>query len=275
MKKILWFLIAAILFAACNGNGDKKTEGANLELDSITDSIRVKVGESTLNVDAKITYPTNAESIKKDLMELVKQIGQGDDFDGYPDSLTIDTTDMRSLVNYVVKSKAEWLKADFGEDVEPVTPMSYSLEVNVLEETDKYITMGVYEELMFSGPHPNYTSYGITYLKPDGKKVKLGDLDAAKTSEIKDELLTKVKDFFTELTKDDELNVDDIVLLNEKDGKIDWPVYGLFLLGDSAVFSYQMDELAPYAFGMPDVRMSLKEMKAKGWLGKTLSDFVE
>lgn len=135
--------------------------------------------------------------------------------------------------------------------------------------------MGVYEELMFSGPHPNYTSYGITYLKPDGKKVKLGDLDAAKTSEIKDELLTKVKDFFTELTKDDELNVDDIVLLNEKDGKIDWPVYGLFLLGDSAVFSYQMDELAPYAFGMPDVRMSLKEMKAKGWLGKTLSDFVE
>lgn len=275
MKKILWFLIAAILFAACNGNGDKKTEGANLELDSITDSIRVKVGESTLNVDAKITYPTNAESIKKDLMELVKQIGQGDDFDGYPDSLKIDTTDMRSLVNYVVKSKAEWLKADFGEDVEPVTPMSYSLEVNVLEETDKYITMGVYEELMFSGPHPNYTSYGITYLKPDGKKVKLGDLDAAKTSEIKDELLTKVKDFFTELTKDDELNVDDIVLLNEEDGKIDWPVYGLFLLGDSAVFSYQMDELAPYAFGMPDVRMSLKEMKAKGWLGKTLSDFVE
>ena len=265
MKKILLFLIAAILFAACNGNGDKKTEGANLELDSITDSIRVKVGESTLNVDAKITYPTNAESIKKDLMELVKQIGQGDDFDGYPDSLKIDTTDMRSLVNYVVKSKAEWLKADFGEDVEPVTPMSYSLEVNVLEETDKYITMGVYEELMFSGPHPNYTSYGITYLKPDGKKVKLGDLDAAKTSEIKDELLTKVKDFFTELTKDDELNVDDI----------DWPVYGLFLLGDSAVFSYQMDELAPYAFGMPDVRMSLKEMKAKGWLGKTLSDFVE
>lgn len=275
MKKILLFLIAAILFAACNGNGDKKTEGANLELDSITDSIRVKVGESTLNVDAKITYPTNAESIKKDLMELVKQIGQGDDFDGYPDSLKIDTTDMRSLVNYVVKSKAEWLKADFGEDVEPVTPMSYSLEVNVLEETDKYITMGVYEELMFSGPHPNYTSYGITYLKPDGKKVKLGDLDAAKTSEIKDELLTKVKDFFTELTKEDELNVDDIVLLNEEDGKIDWPVYGLFLLGDSAVFSYQMDELAPYAFGMPDVRMSLKEMKAKGWLGKTLSDFVE
>ena len=177
MKKILLFLIAAISFAACNGNGDKKTEGANLELDSITDSIRVKVGESTLNVDAKITYPTNAESIKKDLMELVKQIGQGDDFDGYPDSLKIDTTDMRSLVNYVVKSKAEWLKADFGEDVEPVTPMSYSLEVNVLEETDKYITMGVYEELMFSGPHPNYTSYGITYLKPDGKKVKLGDLD--------------------------------------------------------------------------------------------------
>ena len=275
MKKILLLLIAAISFAACNGNGDKKTEGANLELDSITDSIRVKVGESTLNVDAKITYPTNAESIKQDLMELVKQIGQGDDFDGYPDSLKIDTTDMRSLVNYVVKSKAEWLKADFGEDVEPVTPMSYSLEVNVLEETDKYITMGVYEELMFSGPHPNYTSYGITYLKPDGKKVKLGDLDAAKTSEIKDELLTKVKDFFTELTKDDELNVDDIVLLNEKDGKIDWPVYGLFLLGDSAVFSYQMDEIAPYAFGMPDVRMSLKEMKAKGWLGKTLSDFVE
>lgn len=275
MKKILLFLIAAILFAACNGNGDKKTEGANLELDSITDSIRAKFGESTLNVDAKITYPTNAESIKKDLMELVKQIGQGDDFDGYPDSLKIDTTDMRSLVNYVVKSKAEWLKADFGEDVEPVTPMSYSLEVNVLEETDKYITMGVYEELMFSGPHPNYTSYGITYLKPDGKKVKLGDLDAAKTSEIKDELLTKVKDFFTELTKDDELNVDDIVLLNEEDGKMDWPVYGLFLLGDSAVFSYQMDELAPYAFGMPDVRMSLKEMKAKGWLGKTLSDFVE
>lgn len=269
------FLGAALLMAACTGNGGNKTEGANLELDSISDSLRIKVGESTMCIDAKVTYPTNFESIKKDLMELVKQIGQGDDFDGYPDSLNVDTTDMRSLVNYLVKSKAEWLKADLVEGVEPETPMSYLVEVKLLEETDKYVTMGVYEELMFSGPHPNYVSYGITYLKPDGKKVELGDLETAKTPEIKDELLTKVKDFFTELTNDDELNVDDFILLNEEDGKVDLPVYGFFLQGDSAIFSYQSDELAPYAFGMPDVKLSLKEMKEKGWLGKALSDFVK
>ena len=263
---------AALLIAACGGKGNNKTEkDSNLLLDSISDSVSVKVGESTINVDAKVTYPTDVESIKKDLVELVKKIGKGDEFEGYPDTLKIDTTDMRSLVNYLVKSKAEWLKTDFVDSAEPVTPFSYSLNVSVLEENESYITMGVYEELMFSGPHPFYTSYGITYLKPDGKKVGLDDLDSAKTDEIKTDLQAKVKKFFTELINDEETNVED-VLVSEG---IDFPVEGFYLEDDSIAFAYQIDELAPYAFGMPNVKMSLKEMKEKGWLGKTLSDIVK
>lgn len=274
MKKIILFFATAILLAACNGNGNKQTESINLVLDSISDSASIKVGKCNINAQAKVVYPKDVEPIKKDLMELVKLIGQGDDFDGYSDTLKIDTADMGSLVNYLVKSKTEWLKADFVEGMDQETPMSYLLDINVLEETEQYITMGVYEELLFSGPHPNYTSYGITYLKSDGKKIIIDDLEVSKTDEIKKELQTIVRDYFKELTNDDEVDVDQILVSGEND-EVDFPVNGLYIQNDSVVFAYQIDELASYAFGMPDVKMSLKQMKEKGWLGKILSDMVK
>ena len=41
------------------------------------------------------------------------------------------------------------------------------------------------------------------------------------------------------------------------------------------VFPYQIEELTAFTFGQPEVKMSLKDMKEKGWLGKTLSEIFE
>ena len=275
MKKIIMFFLAALLFVACTGNGNKtaRVENSNIELDSISDSLRLKVENNTVDVDVKVVYPTNNESIKKDLMELVKLTGQGDDFDGYADSVKIDTTDMKSLVEYLLKSKAEWVKINI-EGLPDDTPAYYTFELSVMDETDNFITMAVIEDEMAGSPHPFRNVYGITYVKANGKKIGTSDLESSKTDDLKKELESKVKTYFTELTKGDDVNIDEI-LLKENDEQIDYPVNGIYLLSDSVVFAYQTDEIAPYAFGMPDIKMSLKYMKDKGWLGKTLSDIVK
>ena len=143
-----------------------------------------------------------------------------------------------------------------------------------MEETDKYITMSIYDELCFSGPHPVYTSYGITYLKPDGKKVDLSDFNSDKKDELNKEVENATRSFLQDLLKDDE-NFDVEELLDLDEDGIDMPEYGFFIKNDSVIFSYQIDELTPYALGMPDVNIPLKELKEKGLLGKTLSDIVK
>lgn len=275
MKKIILFFGVALLLAACTGGGNKPaaSEKSVIEFDSISDSLRLKVGENTVDVDVKVVYPTNNESIKKDLMELVKLKGQGDDFDGYADSVKVDTADMKSLVEYLVKSKAKWVQVNV-EDLPGDVPAYYDFELSVMEETDGYITMAVREELMAGHPHPCTTCYGITYLKPDGKKIGFDDLNASKKDELALELEKKVKAFFTELIKGDDISIDDVLQL-EAGEHIDFPEEGFYLITDSVFFAYQSDEIASYAFGMPDIKMSLKEMKEKDLLGSTLSDLVK
>ena len=89
MKKIVFLLVSVILIAACKGNGNKpaEEEKVNLELDSISDSLSLKVDNNTVDVDVKVVYPTNMEAINKDLMNLVKLTGQGDDFEAMPTAL--------------------------------------------------------------------------------------------------------------------------------------------------------------------------------------------
>ena len=79
MKKILLFLGAALFLVACGGNGNGNTDkGTSLALDSISDSVSVKVGNSTINTGATIVYPADIELIKNDLQELLKKIGEDD-----------------------------------------------------------------------------------------------------------------------------------------------------------------------------------------------------
>ena len=127
MKKIVMFAVAVMLLSACGGKGDGSTEkkGSDWSLDSITDSLSFKVGEQEILSQVDIVYPKNVESVKNDLMEFVKTLGQGDEFNGYPDSVKIDTTDMVSLVKYLVKSKAELLKADFVDGEPTEIPLDY------------------------------------------------------------------------------------------------------------------------------------------------------
>lgn len=282
MRKLLIIVIAALSIVACDVNGDKKSEPKNgtLLLDSISESTKMKVGTQQIECEAELFYPKEIESIKKDLAELVKQLGQGDDFDGYPDTVKIDTTDIKSLVNYLVHSKAEWLKGNFSdENADPDDiPLAYELKVYVLEETTKYITMEVKETTLYGGPHPRFTTYGITYLKPDGKKVETSDLSSSKTDDIKNELLKKVNAYIGGLIEGEEYKVEDVLYNKKDDGTIEpleFPYNGIYIESDSVIFPYQIEELTAFTFGQPEIKISLKEMKEKGWLGKSLSEITE
>lgn len=284
MKKILLFLGATLLLAACTGNGNKQERQQSdiLALDSISNSTSLKVGNQTIQSEVEIVFPKDLDAIRNDLTELVKKLGQDEAFEGYPDSVKVDTTDMISLVNYLVSSKADWLKNEFAdEEAEPDDiPLVYEMKINVLEETEKYITMGVKESILFGGPRPRFTTYGITYLKPDGKKIDSRDMESDKTDEVKKELLEKVKAYLTSVSEneDADFNVDDVFYKqNDEESveSIELPYNGFYVEGDSIVFSYQVEELVPFTFGKPEVKLSLKDMKEKGWLGKTLTDLVK
>ncbi len=282
MRKLIIIVIAALSIVACSKNGDKnaKMENANLLLDSISESTKMKVGNQQIECEAELFFPKEVESIKKDLAELVKQLGQGDDFDGYPDSVKIDTTDINSLVKYLVQSKAKWLKGNFSdENAEPDDiPLAYELKVYVLEETAKYITMEIKETTLFNGPRPRYTTYGITYLKPDGKKVEATDLNPASINDIKIMLLDKVKAYIGGLIEGEDFKAEDVLYKQNEDStltEIDLPYNGIYVANDSMVFPYQIEELTAFTFGQPEIKLSLKEMKENGWLGKTLSDICK
>ena len=282
MRKLLMIVFVALSIVACGVNGDKKakTENANLLLDSISESTKMKAGNQQIECEVELFYPKEVESIKKDLAELVKQLGQGDDFDGYPDTVKIDTTDISSLVKYLVQSKAEWLKGNFSDEhAEPDDiPLAYELKVDVQEETAKYITLGVKETTLFNGPRPRSTIYGITYLKPDGKKVEACDLNSGKIDDIKKILLDKVKAYISGLIEGEDFKAEDVLYKENEDSiltKIDLPYNGIYVENDSMVFPYQIEELTAFTFGQPEIKISLKEMKENGWLGKTLSDIFE
>ena len=176
----------------------------------------------------------------------MKQLGQGDDFDGYPDTVKIDTTDIGSLVKYLVQSKAVWLKNNFSdEEAEPGDiPLAYELKVYVLEETPKYITMEVKETSLYNGPRPRYTTYGITYLKPDGKKVESSDLNSDHIDDIKKELLDKVKTHISGLIEGEDFKAEDVLYKQDENStlaEIDLPYNGIYVAsvnpGSSAYYS--------------------------------------
>ena len=280
MKQLILIFIVLISIVSCGGNDDKKAnqKSEKLTIETISDSVGFKEGDQQIISTANIEYPKDVEQISKDLAEIVKTTGQGDDFEGYPDTIKVDTTDLTSLVKYLVQSKAAWLKGNFTDGEPSEIPLSYELNVYVLEETDDFITMAVKDCTLYGGPGPRITEYGITYLKADGKKIGTGDLNPTKTQEIKDELLNKITTYIGELIKGEDFKVDDVLYFKNgtsENKELEFPFNGMYIDGDSIVFPYQAEEITSRTFGIPEVKLSLKQMKEKEWLGKTLSDIVK
>ena len=268
------------LYIGCVGTDSKQTVEKSdiITLDTISDTLSSFVEEQEIISQAEIVYPHNIEEIKRDMLELVKMSGQGEDFEGYPDSINVDTTDMQSLVKYLVKSKYEWLKDNFSDGEPSEIPLCYEFNVYVLDDTAEYLTLAVKEATLYGGPGPRLTSYGITYLKPDGKKIGVKDLNSSKTDEIKNELQKKVESYIAKLIEGEDFKVDDVLYYKNgtlPENQFDFPYNGLYIDGDSVVFPYQSEELTARTFGTPEVKLSLRQMKAEGWLGKSLSDIIK
>ncbi len=277
------YSLSVLILAACMGGtkaeGGDTTQSSLLSLDSISDSICLTIKGQDVCAKAKVLFPVNQAEIKQNLTDMLRQLAREDGITGNPDSVNLDTFNIHSLLKYLIACKSGWLKGEAEEITGDLpTPMSYTLDMNLLEETDDYVTFGLYEESLFSGPHPHYSSYGVSYLKQNGKKLGISDLASGKTDEIRKEVQSILKNYFRELTNDDDFDVDAALSLKNEDGSerlIALPEHGFYIKDDSIVFSYQTDEIASYAFGMPEVSLSLLQMKAKGWLGKELSDIVK
>ena len=283
MKRMFMMALSVVILAACTGSsktdGDSSLKPSALSWDSIADSVCFKVKGQDVCVKANVVVPSNNENVKKGVTEIFRQLGQDDDFTGYPDSLKVDTNDVRSLVRFLLESKAAWLKSD-AEDLtgDLETPLSYTLDMYQLEETGNHVTFAFTEESMFSGPHPYYSCLGVSYLMPSGRKLTIADFSSDKTDEIRKEVQSVVKRNLTELSKGEDVDIDAALNLKNEDGSdrlLELPENGFYLLGDSMVFTYQTDEICSYAFGMPEAKIPLKQMKEKGWLGKELSDLVK
>lgn len=282
MKKILYVLSLLSLTACVGGGksgGGESPSSTSLSVDTITDSVCFKLKGQDVCSKATVLFPTNNENIQKGVTAVLRQLGQEDEFSGYPDTLKVDTNDIRFLVRFLVENKATWLKTDV-EDLtgDLTTPLSYSLEMKFLEETDNYVTLGFSEESCFSGPHPLYSFLGVSYLKPEGKKLDASAFISDKTDDIRKAVQSSLKKYISDLTNGEDVDVDAALNLKNEDGSerlVEFPEHGFYLMNDSVVFTYHTDEIASYAFGMPVAALSLKEMKSNGWLGKELSDIVK
>ena len=271
MKKLLIFASALLLIIACNkngkGNGDADT---TQKIDSVIDSVKTHQGKQDISTSIKIVVPVGNEALTKSIGHMIMTAIEADS--------AIDSTDIKAIARYFVESKANELKgeADYEGD-DPEGPMlSHDVEVKILYENDQIITMGVIQDVFLGGAHGSALFEGVTFDKATGKVLGTNILAQDKLGEVKKEVTRQLENYLKETMGSDYNEAESP--LKDENGKatiVDLPVNGIYIDKDSVVFVYQQYEILPYAFGLPEASLSLKDLKEKGWLDAEFAKTVK
>ncbi|MBR4389588.1 MAG: DUF3298 domain-containing protein [Prevotella sp.] len=264
MKKLLIFASALLLMLACNKKGAVQGDAADNtpKIDSVIDSVNTHEGKQDISTSIKIVVPVGNEALTKSINQMIMRVIEGDK--------TVDSTSIKAMAKYFVNSKAEELKgeADY-EGSDPEGPsLSNNVEIKILYENDQVITMGVMQDVYLGGAHGSALFEGVTFDKATGKVLGKNILAQDKLNDVKKAVGQGLESYLKE-TMGSEYNEAESPLseYNDKGGKtVELPENGIYIDNDSVVFVYQQYEILPYAFGLPEARLSLKEMKEKGWL---------
>lgn len=272
MKKIVFFVVAMVAVAACgNMKGDAKGSGSGtLVKDSVADSVLFGDGESQSEVRVRVVFPVGDDLVAKNIRDFIRE--------QLDSKNSADSRDVRNMVRgYVEESKKE-MTALHAKYEGPQKPgLSDFMDIDVLYEDEDFITMYVFSSVYTGGAHDSHFVRGVTFSKKDVAKVGVEILSRDKIGDIRKAVDDGITDYLRKYF-DGNYDKADNPALEGKDGKpaiAELPQEGLYIQGDSVVFQYQDYEVGPYAFGRPCVKLSLGDMKKKGWLSEDFAKKVK
>jgi hypothetical protein len=257
MKKLLFVVVAGLMFAACN----QPTQNTNVEPKE-TFSI------NTITVEDSVQFP--AEAIEE---------WMSDDMAHYMAVVDVPVTENEVLLASINKWIASQLNVNYDGDLQDVaamveydrkdflcfetgSPDSY-LEhfIMMLEDNDRFVTYGCETWEYNGGAHGNTYVEGATFSKATGERFDYTMFTNPEA--LRDVVKNAVKEqYFDVLLEDTDVTFEDAVVL-EEDALFPLPEVGPWIQNDSIVFFYEDYEIAPHAFGLPACAIPAETLKAE------------
>ena len=256
MKKLLFAVVAGLMFTACN----QPTQNTNVEpkysftINSITveDSVQfpAEAIEEWMNDDmarylAVVDVPvTENEALRASINNwIASQLNVN--YDG-------DPQDVAAMVEY---DRKDFLRLETGS---PNSNLQHF--VTMVEDNDRYVTY-VSETWEYNGgAHGNTYVEGATFSKATGEHFDY--VMFTNPEALRDVVKNGVKEqYFDILLEDTDVTFEDAVSL-EEGALFPLPEVAPWIQNDSIVFFYQDYEIAPHPFGLPSCAIPAETLKA-------------
>lgn len=175
-------------------------------------------------------------------------------------------TDGKTFANKLANKNVANLKKKFVEDFDQddnIPELYINNTIEKVYETDKIVTVMYGGNVFYGGAHDDYFAAGVTFRKSDGKVLDTYDiLDEDAWDQIQDKVAASLRKYFdVDSNKElaDEL-IDDGIICEDNNFFIFMPANPPYVENGELVFLYSTYEIAPFAAGMPEVRIPLKEI---------------
>lgn len=258
---------AAILTGCAGGGNNGETKSADnaepLKFQQFKDSVGfVENGithYATMQADFPVAGPEALVNVLKGILVERYQLPIDDAKDG------------QTYVNKVVTSNLDRVKKVVKDDMadEMTIEMGYYIESNITKvyENDKIITIGAGGYDFLGGVHGQGYTSGLTVRKSDGKIISKDLLKPDAWNQLQDKVAASLCKYL-EVENNEEL----YDILFKENVKYDEATKTLTLplpqdlpviVNDTVVFTYGAYEIAPYAVGMPEVLLPIKDIEAQ------------
>ncbi len=285
---------ATLLMAATGCKNSSKSQDADSLLTDSIDSVEAVISNDTLAVesfschlkhgssiktDISIDYPSGddafSQTVKAFVASQLKEVyfsrnnSMDEDKHKYPyykgeadkpQQMTDYYT--KGVQKYLEESQKEMMSYMEGEEQE--TPqMEYSLEIRKGVETDKYVTYNISYTCYTGGAHGSFISYSRNISKVTNTAIT-HLVDSTRTRALQSILRRGIVNYFHDCGEADAnaSNINNYLILPEESkGMIPLPVNTPYVDNDSVSFIYQQYEIAPYAVGLVNFKVPLKDIK--------------
>ena len=231
----------------------------SLKFQTFTDSVGVKLKGVPISSQVEVAFPVSGPAT---LVNALKK--------AYSERYEIPVSDIKdgkTFANKLANKNVAQLKKQFTEDFDEdsnIPELYINDKVTMAYETDKLLTIVYGGDVFFGGAHGDYFGCGITYRKSDGKAFGTYDiLDEDAWEQIQDKVAASLRDYF-EVDSNSELAdelMGDGIICNGNDFYIPMPEAIPFVNNGELIFAYGTYEIAPFAAGMPEVSIPLKDIQ--------------
>ncbi|MBR2105122.1 MAG: DUF3298 domain-containing protein [Bacteroidales bacterium] len=252
MKRVLMTFLAAVLLVTAS-------TAQSLKFQSFADSVGVKQKGVPISSSVKVDFPVSGPSA---LVNALKAT-----FSERYKIPVAQITDGKTFANKLANKNVADLKKKFVEDFEEddmIPELYINNTIEKLYETDKIVTIAYGGNIFYGGAHDDYYGYGITYNKSTGKALDTYDiLNEDAWEQIQDKIAAGLRKYFDVKTNKelaDELSGEGIICDNNN-FYIPMPEAIPFVNNGELIFTYGTYEIAPFAAGMPEVSIPLKDIQ--------------